>query len=190
MIPTAITGVILCGGQATRMGGNDKGLLPLHGKPLYQHVADRLQPQLTTIILSANRNLAEYRQAYPAYTDTFPGFAGPLAGILTGLQKSETEWVAFVPCDVPFLPTDLIARLWSGRQQAAAVYAHDGVRAHPTLCLLHRRIAQPLEQFLQRGDRKLMLFFEQAEAQAVYFREQPQAFQNINTPADLQERTR
>ncbi len=185
MIPTAITGVILCGGQATRMGGNDKGLLLLQGKPLYQHVAERLQPQVTHIILSANRNLEQYRQSYPTFADSFTGFAGPLAGLLTGLQNSQTEWAAFVPCDVPFLPADLIERLWAARQDAFIAYAHDGVRAHPTLCLLHRSMITPLMQFLQQGDRKLMLFFEQNGAQAVYFRDRIQAFQNINTPADL-----
>jgi len=169
------------------MGGNDKGLLPFQGKPLYQHVAERLQPQVTHIILSANRNLEQYRQAYPTFADTFPGFAGPLAGMLTGLQNSETEWTAFAPCDVPFLPADLIVRLWSAREEAFAAYAHDGERAHPALCLLHRRMIEPLMQFLQRGDRKLMLFFEQNGAQAVYFREHAQAFQNINTPAELQQ---
>jgi molybdopterin-guanine dinucleotide biosynthesis protein A len=168
------------------MGGHDKGLLPFEGKPLYQHVAERLQPQVAHIILSANRNLEQYRHAYPTFADTFPGFAGPLAGILTGLQNSETDWVAFVPCDVPFLPADLIERLWSARQEASVAYAHDGVRAHPTLCLLHRRVIAPLMQFLQQGDRKLMLFFEHAGAQAVYFRDHAQAFQNINTPAELQ----
>ncbi|PLR33691.1 molybdenum cofactor guanylyltransferase MobA [Chimaeribacter californicus] len=185
-MPTTITGVILCGGQATRMGGHDKGLLPFQGKPLYQHVAERLQPQVAHIILSANRNLEQYRQAYPTFADTFTGFAGPLAGILTGLQNSETDWAAFVPCDVPFLPDDLIERLWSARQEASVAYAHDGVRAHPTLCLLHRRMIAPLMQFLQQGDRKLMLFFEHAGAQAVYFQNHAQAFQNINTPAELQ----
>lgn len=180
----SITGVILCGGQGSRMGGEDKGLVRLAGKPLFQHVAERLAPQLDHIMISANRNLEIYSAAYPTFRDTFPGFAGPLAGMLAGLRNSNTDWVAFVPCDVPFLPTDLIARLWSGRHQAMAAYAHDGQRAHPTLCLLNRHVTDTLEQFLRNGDRKLMLFFEQLDAQAVTF-PQASAFRNINSPADL-----
>ncbi|GAB7198484.1 hypothetical protein OS11_47670 [Dickeya oryzae] len=108
----------------------------------------------------------------------------------TGLSVANTEWVVFAPCDVPALPCDLVSRLrqscgnqFSGNHCAA--YATDGEREHPTLLLIHTSLTGELESYLNRGDRKLMLFLEQVGAKAVSFADQPLSFRNLNTPEDL-----
>ncbi|MGO3441170.1 MAG: molybdenum cofactor guanylyltransferase MobA [Serratia liquefaciens] len=182
-----ITGIILAGGRATRMGGEDKGLVPVAGIPLYQYVLARLRPQVGPIAINANRNQARYRESgLPIIGDLIPDFSGPLAGMLAGLKYAMTEWVAFVPCDVPDFPATLIEKLWQQKGSAIAAYASDGQRAHPTLALLHTRLATPLEDYLARGERKLMLFLDAAGAQQVEFKGQQSAFHNLNTLEDCQ----
>lgn len=181
-----ITGVILAGGRGSRMGGEDKGLMLLKGVPLWQHVLQRLQPQSGQVFISANRNIEHYQQSgLPVVTDTISGFAGPLAGMLAALRAIDSEWAVFTACDTPFIPQDLVERLWRQKGEAKAVWARSNQRDHPTVCLLHRSLAEPLENFLQDGDRKLMLFMQQIAAHAVDFDDYPQAFININTPEDL-----
>lgn len=182
-----ITGIILAGGRATRMGGEDKGLVPVAGIPLYQYVLARLRPQVGPIAINANRNQARYRESgLPIIGDLIPDFSGPLAGMLVGLKYATTEWVAFVPCDVPDFPATLIEKLWQQKGSAIAAYASDGERAHPTLALLHTSLATPLEDYLARGERKLMLFLDAAGAQQVEFKGQKSAFHNLNTLEDCQ----
>ncbi|CND00286.1 molybdopterin-guanine dinucleotide biosynthesis protein MobA [Yersinia frederiksenii] len=180
-----ITGIILSGGRSSRMGGNDKGLIPLHDKPLFQYVVDRLKPQVSHVLINANRNQERYQESgFPVINDVITGFVGPLAGMHAGLSHSSTEWVVFVPCDVPMLPTDLVSQLWQGKQQALAAYAHDGERAHPTLALMHVSLKPLLAEYLANGDRKLMIFMDSIHAQPVVFSQQRNPFSNLNTPAD------
>ncbi|CAB1228285.1 molybdenum cofactor guanylyltransferase MobA [Serratia liquefaciens] len=182
-----ITGIILAGGRATRMGGEDKGLVPIADIPLYQYVLARLRPQVGPIAINANRNQARYRESgLPIIGDLIPDFSGPLAGMLAGLKYATTEWVAFVPCDVPDFPATLIEKLWQQKGSAIAAYASDGERAHPTLALLHTSLATPLEDYLARGERKLMLFLDAAGALQVEFKGQQSAFHNLNTLEDCQ----
>lgn len=181
----SITGVIIAGGLATRMAGQDKGLVTLFGKPLYQHVLDKILPQVTHLLINANRNIAIYQQSgYPIITDTVTGFVGPLAGILAGLEHSQTEWVLFVPCDTPFIPENLLEQLWINKGNSNAVYAHDGEREHPTICLINKNLIVPLKQFLANGDKKLMLFLHQCQAQPVIFKGSANLFNNLNTLED------
>lgn len=108
-----ISGVILAGGRGMRMGGEDKGLMPIGGITLYQYVLARLRPQVSSIAISANRNQARYQTSgLPVIGDLTPDFSGPLAGMLAGLEQATSEWVAFVPCDVPDFPTTLIEQFW------------------------------------------------------------------------------
>ncbi|WP_049217890.1 molybdenum cofactor guanylyltransferase MobA [Proteus mirabilis] len=181
-----ITGGILAGGQATRMGGADKGLQLLHGLPLYLHIAQKLSPQVASILISANRNLERYRQnQYPVITDETSDFSGPLAGMLALLKQAQTPWVVFVPCDVPYFPSNLVETLYRHKGDALAVYADDGQREHPTLALLNRCLIPTLEAYLAQGDRKLMLFMRQIAAKPVLFANQAAAFINLNTPEDI-----
>ena len=113
-----ITGLVLAGGQGTRMGGADKGLLPLAGRSLAWHALERLRPQVGSLAISANRNLQDYRAlGVPVWPDLETGgaaFPGPLGGMLAGLSACPTEWLMVVPCDAPFFPQDLVARLAAG----------------------------------------------------------------------------
>lgn len=180
-----ITGVILAGGRSSRMGGNDKGLTLLNDKPLFQYVIDRLRPQVNDLLINANRNQGLYQTSgIPVVSDIISGFVGPLAGMHTGLSHSATEWVVFAPCDVPALPSNLVSKLWQGKQQALAAYVHDGDRAHPTLVLMHVSLKSVLAKYLAKGDRKLMIFMESVNAQPIIFSGQRDLFSNLNTPAD------
>ncbi|MHA6308377.1 molybdenum cofactor guanylyltransferase MobA [Hafnia paralvei] len=181
-----IEGVILAGGRASRMGGDDKGLVMLNGKPLYQYVLETLKPQVKTLSISTNRNLPIYQQSgLKVFSDTLRDYPGPLAGMLSGLQQSKHEWVMFAPCDVPFIPSDIVQYLWIHRAGHKAAYIHDGNRAHPTIALLNRALISPLMKYLEQGERKLMIFLEQCNAQQVTYLAQD-CFINFNTHEECQ----
>lgn len=183
---TAFTGVILAGGQGSRMGGQDKGFLMLQGEPLYQHVLRRFQPQVNIVLISANRNIDRYQASgCQVVTDSLPDYPGPLAGMLSGLRSSETEWVAFCACDTPWIPNDFVARLWQQRNDAPAVWVKSSLRDHPSLALVNRALADDLEAWLLRGERRLMQFLHEHGGRAVAFSDPESAFRNINTPDDL-----
>lgn len=181
-----ICGVILAGGKASRMGGIDKGLQSLNGKPLWQHVADALRRQAATLAISANRNLDIYQSSgYPVYQDQLPGFPGPLAGMLSVMQQSQAEWFLFCPCDTPFIPASLVERFLSAAADAPVVWAHDGERDHPAVALLHRRLIAPLEDYLAAGERRVMVFLRQSGGHAVDFSDLKSSFININTIEEI-----
>nr|WP_156126924.1 molybdenum cofactor guanylyltransferase MobA [Leclercia adecarboxylata] len=177
-----ITGVVLAGGKASRMGGVDKGLQELNGIPLWQHVAQRLSKQVSSLAISANKNLAVYQASgYPVYPDLLADFPGPLAGMLSVMQQCDAEWFLFCPCDTPFIPDYLAERFVQQREAAAVVWAHDGERDHPTIALMHRRLMPELQNYLAAGERRVMVFIRQAGGHPVDFSEMKQAFININT---------
>lgn len=181
-----ITGVVLAGGKASRMGGQDKGLLRLNNKPLWQHVADNLHAQVDAVIISANRNLDIYRASgLPVIADTLSDFPGPLAGMLAVMQQTSAEWLLFCPCDTPFIPACLAERLVRERHHAPVVWVHDGERDHPAVALVHRSLAPQIADYLARGERRVMVFMRLVGGHAVDFSEMKQAFRNINTPEDL-----
>ncbi|WP_323084591.1 molybdenum cofactor guanylyltransferase MobA [Providencia alcalifaciens] len=181
----SITGVILAGGKGTRMGGQDKGLIPLLGKPLYRYIIERLQPQVGQLMINANRHHAEYAQSQlPVFTDLTADFSGPLAGMQAALHQVTTDWLLFVPCDVPEFPTDLAEKMFLEKGEHLACYACDNEREHPTFTLLHRSLQKPLDDYLARGDRKLMLFMREIDAKGVMFTSKTGTFANLNTPED------
>ncbi len=181
-----ITGVVLAGGKASRMGGQDKGLMLLNGKPLWQHVADGLLPQVSEVVISANRNLGIYRQSgFPVIADTLSDFPGPLAGLLSVMQQTSGEWFLFCPCDTPFIPDNLVERLVEQRQNAPVVWVHDGDRDHPAVALAHRSLAPQIVDYLASGERRVMVFMRQVGGHSVDFSDKKEAFRNINTPEDL-----
>lgn len=183
---TAFTGVILAGGQGSRMAGQDKGLLEVQGQPLYQLVLQRFRPQVNIVLISANRNIDRYQvSGCKVVTDSLPDYAGPLAGMLSGLRYSKTDWVAFCACDTPGLPNDFVTRLWQQRGNAPAVWIKSSQRDHPALALLNRALADELEGWLSRGERRLLQFLREYGGQAVAFSDPESAFRNINTPDDL-----
>ena len=181
-----ITGVVLAGGRASRMGGEDKGLLLLNGIPLWQHVANSLAKQVDRVVLSANRNLDRYRASgLVVIEDTLENFPGPLAGMLAVMNQTAADWFLFCPCDTPGIPSDLAERLTSGRNDAPVVWVTDGERDHPTVALVHRQVTPQLAAYLAAGERRVMLFMRQVGGHAVDFSDCRSAFININTPDEL-----
>ncbi|MGF1645252.1 MAG: molybdenum cofactor guanylyltransferase MobA [Thiotrichales bacterium] len=187
--PDDMTGVILAGGQGSRMGGEDKGLVVFRGLPLIEHVLERLRPQVGTVLISANRNLERYR-AYgvPIVTDTIADFQGPLAGFAAALEVVTTPWMVTVPCDGPELAEDLVRRLWQGALDASAeiAVAHDGTRMHSVYALMRREVLPELNRFMARGERKIGLWFEAHRTVRVDFSDAPGCFFNLNTRADIE----
>ncbi len=123
-----VTGVILAGGRATRMGGNDKGLIELAGRPMIEYVVDSMKNQVSDLYINANRNEAAYQRCgYPVFNDSRDDFAGPLAGIATAMGRATTELLLVAPCDGPWLPQDLGERLYREMSLAGAdvCMAHD-----------------------------------------------------------------
>ncbi|MFU0887751.1 molybdenum cofactor guanylyltransferase MobA [Kluyvera sichuanensis] len=168
------------------MGGQDKGLMLLNGKPLWQHVVDCLLPQVNEVVISANRNLDIYRQSgFPVIADTLSGFPGPLAGLLSVMQQTSGEWFLFCPCDTPFIPDNLVERLVDQRQNAPVVWVHDGDRDHPAVALAHRSLAPQIVDYLASGERRVMVFMRQVGGHSVNFSDTKEAFRNMNTPEDL-----
>jgi len=184
-----VTGLVLAGGRGSRMGGVDKGLQPLDGKPLAQHALERLAPQVGRIMLNANRNLDAYaRFAVPVWPDADAEFAGPLAGMLAGMLHCETDWLATVPCDSPRFPLDLVERLARelGSAAAAVAVTIEGGRAHrqPVFCLVQVALAADLASYLQHGGRKVDPWLDRHHAAAVPF-PLAEAFFNANTLDEL-----
>lgn len=181
-----ITGVVLAGGKARRMGGADKGLLELDGKPLWRHVADALAPQLATLVINANRHLDIYQASgLQVIPDSIANFPGPLAGMLSVFQQSEGDWFLFCPCDNPYIPDNLVDRLAAQRRGAPAVWVHDGERDHPTIALINRSVQPELAAYLRAGERRVMVFMRQVGGHAVDFSDGKEAFVNVNTPEEL-----
>jgi molybdopterin-guanine dinucleotide biosynthesis protein A len=183
-----ITGVILAGGRATRMGGQDKGLLPLAGKGMVQHVIEVLAPQVADIIINANRHPAEYaRYGYRVLPDLLEGYCGPLAGIATALRAARTTYIVTTPCDSPFVPVDLALRLYRVLCQEAADIgiAHDGKRLQPVFALMRCSLLGSLLCYLHEGERKVEPWYRQHPHVLCDFSDTPEAFINVNTPADI-----
>jgi molybdopterin-guanine dinucleotide biosynthesis protein A len=189
-----IAGLVLAGGQGRRMGGVDKGLQRYHDEPLALRAARRLEPQVAALSISANRHLDEYRGwGWPVLQDEVRHHGrGPLAGLLAGLEASPREWLACVPCDVPQVPTDLVARLAAAAPGHQVVFAaavdpttDDGrPRRHPVCCLLHRSLRAPLATYLDSGGRRIDAWMRSlAHAEVVF--DDAAAFANLNTQDDL-----
>ena len=182
------TGLVLAGGQGSRMGGVDKGLAPFRGKPMVAHAIERLAPQVDEILVNANRNPEAYaRFGHRVIADEIPGFAGPLAGFERGLAHARGQLVATVPCDSPFLPADLVARLRAALEGAGAqlAVARTGDQPHPVFCLMRREVHASLAAFLASGQRKIDKWYASLSVVEVAFDDEADAFANINTRDEL-----
>ncbi|MCG8488224.1 MAG: molybdenum cofactor guanylyltransferase [Chromatiales bacterium] len=181
------TAVILAGGRGSRMGGNDKGLVLLEGKPLIEHVITTIAPQVGHLLINANRNMADYQKfGYPVIRDELSGYQGPLAGIYSALEQISTPDLITVPCDGPRLPQDLVARLARAREAEAAdiAVAHDGKRLQPVYALIAKKLRPSLKAYLDGGDRKIDLWYAQHKMATADFSDIPETFLNINTPEE------
>lgn len=191
-----ITGLLLAGGRGTRMGGADKGLQTLHGEPLAAHVLKRLAPQTGALLISANRHPDVYAALGAPFgagivADTLPEFPGPLAGLLAGLRTARSEYLLSAPCDTPWLPADLAARL----AQALATNAADistvttadadgNLSLHPVFALLRTGLADDLAAYLAAGERKVRAWYARHKTVEVVFTDE-RAFYNINSLQEL-----
>jgi molybdenum cofactor guanylyltransferase len=183
-----ITGVILAGGLGRRMGGADKGLLELCGRPLAAWVAERLAPQVDELLISANRNGERYAAlGHRVVGDRIPGFAGPLAGLHAALEAAAHPLVVTAPCDSPFLPADLVFRLFSGLTATGAevAVALTGGRAHPVFCLCRRGVLPQLANYLASGERRMAGWYATLKVVEVAFDDEAEAFANINSRDEL-----
>ncbi len=183
-----VTGLFLAGGQGRRMGGVDKGLELLEGRPMVAWVLERLAPQVDEIFVSANQNLERYRSfGYPVLPDEVGGFAGPLAGLERGLVTAGNELLVTAPCDSPFLPAALVARLHARlvRDAADLAVARTGEQAHPVFCLCRRSLHANLRGYLADGGRKIDAWYAALRVAEVAFDDTPEAFSNINTRDEL-----
>lgn len=157
MVKQGVTGVILAGGQGRRMGGHDKGWVEYQGKPMIQHIIDRLKDQVNEIIIIANRNQEAYAElGVLVYADYLEGFQGPLIGIATGLKYAEYDHVVFVPCDGPFISSKLVHTFTQQylRFKKPVVVASDGQRLQPMVVMIQKNMADLLYQALADGERK------------------------------------
>ncbi len=184
----AIAGVVLAGGLGRRMGGVDKGMRRLRGRPMVAWVLERFAPQVDSVMINANQNVEAYAAyGYPVIPDRFAGFAGPLAGLHAGLSATTLPLVATVPCDSPFLPGDLVARLRDAlveKKAQIAIARADG-RPHPVFSLCRRSVLSHLEHYLEGGGRKVEQWYGTLEFVEVSFDDEAEAFSNINTPEEL-----
>lgn len=203
MIPAQdITGLILAGGRGSRMGGVDKGLQNFNGMPLALHTLMRLQLQVGTVMINANRNLSAYESfGAEVWPDVLADYAGPLAGFLTGLERCETPYLVTVPCDTPRFPLDLVARLAAALEREGAEIAMAAgperdeqgqlkVRTQPVFCLLKVDLLESLTRFTQGGGRKIDGWTAQHSTVVVPFDQagdDPLAFANANTLAELKQ---
>jgi molybdopterin-guanine dinucleotide biosynthesis protein A len=181
-----IQALVLAGGRGARMGGVDKGLQVLDGKPLVSHVIARLSPQASHVLISANRNLQAYAALGHRIVTDPPGleFAGPLAGMLAGLSTLPDDgWLLTAPCDCPHLPLDLAQRLFAAAQPHGLAFAQAG-REHPTHALLHARLRTPLEAHLN-SDGRAVLRWMRSQPHGIARFDDEAAFANLNHLADL-----
>jgi len=188
--PADITGIVLAGGQGRRMGGVDKGLVAFAGRPLVAHAIERIAPQVGAILINANQNVEQYRAfGHRVVSDAVGGFAGPLAGLHAGLIATQTPYAVTAPCDSPFLPLDLVARLGAAlvRDHAQLAVAKTFDQAHPVFALVDAAVLPHLEQFLKKGGRKIDAWYATLAATEVPFDDEADAFRNINTRAELEE---
>jgi len=181
-----VTGIVLAGGRGSRMGGVDKGLQPLRGKPMVAWVLERLAPQVDEIVVNANQNLDGYAGfGHRVVPDSLGGFAGPLAGLHAGLLAAAHPLAVTVPCDSPFLPLDLVRRLKEELGENDLAVAKTGDQPHPVFALVRRSVLPHLERFLAGGGRKIDAWYATLAVIEVSFDDQPEAFRNINTLDEL-----
>jgi molybdopterin-guanine dinucleotide biosynthesis protein A len=188
-----ITGLVLAGGRASRMGGVDKGLQSHLGMPLAMHAVMRLGPQVGHLMINANRNLGAYESfGVPVWPDALPDYPGPLAGFLTGLEHCETPYLVTVPCDTPDFPIDLVARLAAALEEQeaqiamAATRGAEGVQVQPVFCLMKAMLMESLVRFTDSGRRKIDAWTAQHRCVDVVFDDEA-AFFNANTPDELRQ---
>ena len=187
-IPTNnITAVILAGGKARRMDGQDKGLITLHGRPMVDYIIRALQPQAGHILINANRNAEQYAAfGLPVIADMLGDYFGPLVGMASGMNATDTAFIVTAPCDSPFIPDNLVETLYRAlaENEADISVAHDGERMQPVFALLRCSLLPSLLAYLDEGGRKIDTWYGQQRLALADFSASAETFLNLNTPED------
>ena len=184
-----ITAVVLAGGRGQRMGGIDKGLIEINGKPLIEYLLDGLEQQQVTTIINANRNLDRYGQFnIPVYSDEHADFQGPLAGFYTAMKQVDTEFIVTIPCDGPIIHPEYLSRFIEkyDESKAAVLVSKDSERLQPVHAFMKTDLIENLASFLETGDRKIDRWYAQNNFDTVDFSDNTNMFLNINRPDDLE----
>lgn len=184
-----ITAVILAGGKARRMDGEDKGLINLKGRALIDYIISALRPQAGDILINANRNRQQYsRYGLPVVADMLGDYFGPLVGMATGMHTTDRPYIVTVPCDSPFIPGTLVETLYRALNdvQADISVAHDGTRMQPVFALLRCELLPDLLAYLDKGGRKIDTWYDRQHLAIADFTDSPDTFLNLNTPEDRQ----
>ena len=183
-----IAGAVLAGGQGRRMGGEDKGLVEVAGRPMVAHVIDRIRPQVGILLINANRNGDRYAEitGCPVVADREKGYAGPLAGMASAIEAAGAPFLLTTPCDAPLVSEHLGPRLYEALidRQAELSVAHDGARLQPVFALIDCSLLSSLLAYLRCGERKIDRWYARHRMATADFSDQPQCFSNINTPAE------
>ncbi len=180
-----VCAVVLAGGKATRMGGQDKGLVEIAGESIVSRICRQLEPQAGKLVINANRNLEQYRKfGFEVITDILEDYQGPLAGMLSTLQLTDKEWVLTAPCDGPFISPAYCKRMITATSENSVklAVASDGDRLQPVYALIHQDLTDSLEKYIQSGDRKIDRWFGMHPYETVNFVDCTEMFTNINTP--------
>ncbi len=182
-----ITVVVLAGGKASRMDGEDKGLIVFRELPLIAHVVNVVKPKVSQILISANRNIEEYANFGKVIRDDLKGFQGPLAGISKALKVCSTPYLLVLPCDSPLVDASLIDSLIEKMEvsQADICVAHDGSIMHATFALMKTKLEKSLEEFLEEGGRKMALWYRQQSLERIDVSSHLEVLTNINRPEDF-----
>jgi len=179
-----VAAVILAGGLARRMDGQDKGLILLADQPMISYAINTLKPLVDSLIVNANRNREAYEDmGLPVIADSREGHLGPLSGLSSAIAALDSDYVFMCPCDSPFMESALFVDLITACVQADADIAvpHDGERLQPVFCVIHRRVEGSLNAFLDAGERKIDRWFEQHSVTTVKAAQYAESFRNINT---------
>lgn len=183
-----ITGVVLAGGRARRMGGEDKGLIRVDGEAMVVHALRGLAPQVGALLINANRNQERYAELGGCHVvaDADADYAGPLAGMASAMQRATTRYILTVPCDSPLLAPGLGERLFGAllTEDAEISVAHDGSRMQPVFALLECALGQSIVDYLASGGRKIDAWYAQRRLAIADLSDDPDTFLNINTPED------
>jgi molybdopterin-guanine dinucleotide biosynthesis protein A len=182
-----ITAVILAGGMGRRMGGEDKGLIALAGRPMVEYALRALSPQVDTLLISANRNLALYeRYGYPVIPDRVGDYFGPLAGMAAALENIDEGLLITAPCDSPLICGDYVSRMCANllENDAEIAVARDSERLQPVFALISTGLRESLLRFLESGERKIDRWYGRHRCVQVDFSDREAMFLNINRPED------
>jgi len=188
MMNVEISAVILAGGKATRMGGNDKGLIEIDGQPLVKIISSQIQNQVSILLINANRNLPRYRQlGFNVVEDDLSDYQGPLAGMLAALKVIRTDWLITLPCDGPYIAKDYVEKMIGAVEESGfnIAVASNGERLQPVYALIHRKLTTSLAAYLDSGERKIDRWYKEVGFNEVVFSTSSNMFTNLNTPEEL-----